>query len=340
MHKLIKEKQRNNFAFKFGKNLRIITNKSLDDVLLHLSDMDIDKIIKHFGEEESESIDTTIKELIGIKIKDKIRESKDLQSFLRVSKLKTFLKIGQFAEIISEKIKNDIIQSNLIYTPSKTQEALEEDGTDDALEKLWSYRLYHHNDDGFVRTGDLIKKAGEYDGVLYLVLTGSCDLHRFWKSTGSRINLVELLDISLHAEVIKNTTALVENVNSNYKRKISAVSSLTNGMGLKAISGKPLMMPYVPVPGEDKKKDFLLFPKNIHSSKLEMPSALTDKSVKKRNIPLRYEHCDYELVCAISDPFLAPLIGTVISDLFGWGVPDFSSVIQNTLGNKAKGVLT
>lgn len=335
---IITEAQERNFSFKFGKELRKITNQSLDDVLFHLSEMNIEKIIEHFGEEESEPIDSAVKELIGVKIKDKIAESNRFQEFLKKSKLRTLSKIGQFAEIISEKIKNDIIQAELPHVPEEAAgEAVEDPAL---LEKLWSYRLYHYTDDGFVRTGDLIRRSGEYDGRLYLVLTGPCDLHRFWKNTGHKLNVVELLDIEVHASEVKEITNFTSKINSDFRNKKfkNGISSLTNKESLRAISGKPIMVPYVPFKNENIKKDFLLFPKNISGVHLAKPTDLEAKQINERNIPLKYEHCDYELVCAISDPFLSPLVGTVISDLFGWGVPDFSKSISENLANKAKGI--
>ncbi len=341
LHSKISEKQDNNFSFKFGKELRKITNQSLDDVLLHLSEMDIEKIIKHFGENADEPVDTGMKEMIGVKIKDKVAESKNFQGFLKKAKLATYSKVGQFAETISEKIKNDIIKSQLPHDITGDSDGDGDGGDINLLEKLWSYRLYHHTDDGFVRPGDLIRKSGVYDGVLYLVLTGPCDLHRFWKNTGLRLNVVELLDVDVHKERIKQIAATTNNLNSDYRKKIASVSSLTNRSSLSMINGGPVFVPYVPFDEGASKKDFLLFPKSINNIQIDIPDALQDMPPKKRkDIPLKYDQFDYDLVCAVSDPFLSPLVGTVISDLFGWGVPDFSPDLHESLAKKAQGIFS
>lgn len=327
LHKLIQEKQDSNFSFKFGRQLRSIANKSLDDVLVHLSEMDIEKIIEHFGKESDGVIDTDVKELIGYKIKDKLTESKNLQDFLTAAKLMTLSAIGQFAEIISEKVKNDIISSDLSYDYRCNAGGSGEN--DDILHKFWCYRLYHMPSDNFVRTGDLIKKTNEGYEELYLVVTPLCHLARFWSKAFGQLNLVKLYDIHLKKDYIKSQAELVKKT-SDLKSAKSDIISISNP--LSKYGGNALYIPFIRI-GE-KYNDYILFPKEISCEKIELPDEkieLTDK--KARDGALTYDYINkYKRVATLSDPFITPIIGNILSALKGYGAPDYSMAIAKSLG--------
>lgn len=334
----IEENQRVNFASKFGKKLRRITNESLDDVLYRLSKMDIKKVVDFLGGSGgSEHVDNDIRELVGIKIKDKLKESSELRTALEKEGVSSE-KISELIDFISEKAKDDIISTDLSY-----EEPPRAGGGDEleVIESLWSYRMYHKPHDSLVRTGDLIKSNAD-DGKLYLVLTGPCSLNKFWSSTAGQLIVVELFDVELHKELIKSDNELLTDLaGQNFKSQSFKITSLTNAATLKSLAGSPIMIPCVPA--ETGYRNYVLFPQTFQSLRVDMPENIRNIEgngafAARKQKALEYDHFEYTRVCAVSDPFLAPLVGSIISGLFGWGVPDYPPALQKGLGQKVKGV--
>lgn len=334
LYEKIKRHQESNFAFKFGKKLRAITNKSLDDVLLHLSEMDIERIIEHFGKYGTEPIDNDLKEMIGGKIKDKLNESKDIKEALSEVKNMTFSAIVQFLEIISEKIKNEIISSDLEHSSLEKSASSEVDNT--VLQKLWAYRLYHHPNDDFVRTGDLVKLSDKGNDKIYLILTPLCDLERFWVKTYGCLNMVELFDVKEKKEYISGQVLLVKKLADIRKNiKITSISNPINALG-----GDVYYIPYLKI--EDDYCDYLLFPKKITYDQIEMPDVMRgDQVLKNRHVGLEYKMISkYKRIATISAPFLEPIIGGLFGSLRGYGTPDYSEKIKETLACNCKEIFS
>lgn len=95
------------------------------------------------------------------------------------------------------------------------------------------------------------------------------------------------------------------------------------------------MLPSVPI---DKNKiDLVLYSNNIHTIDFELPEDLPKDDVS--NKPLQYDEFErFKYIATVSEPFNTPLIGTVIENLFGWGVADYSEPYKITLANRLKGI--
>lgn len=329
----IEERYSNNFAFKFGHELRKVLNRSLDNVLLQLSSMNIEKVIACLGKPNGEPIDSDLKELIGVKIKDSIRESW-LSKFLFEARSLVHSKAVELLEFISEKTKNDIMEAALPHQRTQTNEENDEDTR--MMRSLWSYRLYHkpHNDDRFVRTGDIIKKNTDADyAELYLVITPLCQLEKFWGKTHGCLNLVKLYSVAQRKVLLKERGSLTKKGSS--LKNIGEISSISNSIDV--YGGSPLYVPYIPI--DTSLQDYLMFPKEISAESIEMPTAQKQlESIKDRDSFLSYEILPYERVISISEPFLSPVIEHIFSALKGYGAPDFASKLKTDLQKSYAGI--
>jgi len=343
---LISQKLDNNFSFKFGNKLRQAVNKSLDDVLLRLSAMDIEKVISCLGKEHTDPVDTDVKELIGERIKNNLIESNDILELLEDKKIDPEAAF-ELVAFIAEKTKNDIVSYELPHETREQTDGENEDVSAEIMEQLWSYRLYHspHENDEFVRTGDLIKRA-DSEGVeeLYLVVTPLCQLERFWSKTHGQLNLVKLYCFDKQKVHLKEQGMLTKNSSSvkgseRDANQGSIISSISNS--ITRYGGDPLSVPYVPI--ESELRNFLLFPKEISAEKIELPETQKVKeAVRERDTHLTYDILDgkFNRVVTISEPFLSPIIEHIFSSLKGYGAPDFPANLKISLAKSYQNVFT
>ena len=189
---IIKEKQLNNFAFKFSAELRSAVNQSLDGVLHRLAALDISKVIKILAEHDNDPVDADLKEMIGEKLKEKIKASEHFKRLVASGAIDEGAS-SEVLEVVAEVIKTDIASLELDHT-AEGQTALNDDDAK-IMEELWSYRLYHHPSDGVVRSGDIMVAEGGDFSELLLVLTPPCDLARFWKATDGCLAVLKLSEI-------------------------------------------------------------------------------------------------------------------------------------------------
>ena len=336
---VVLEKQESNFAFKFGNELRNITLKSINDVLCELSNMNFESVVKclisQHEDDDIDVVDSELKQIVGAKVKDMLKESPELQSLLESKGISTDA-INEFLELAAENIKNNISFADSFWPGARTPE---HPGTPLPFDKLWSYRLYYipRKEDKMVRTGDIIKDQSG-NSNLYFVLNGDCNLQRFWKDCGGQLVLVELVNIATNKETIKDYASKIATINSDFKGNFKTISSLTNGEKLKPIGGAPILLPYIPQ--NDSYNDFLLFPLRVSSFSIPEPSENDAPLAPKKlaNTPLSYETTQYERVCSVSEPFVGPLKWAILSQLYGWGSPDYPVELQQVLASKVKGI--
>lgn len=338
-----KEMQAQNFSFKFGRELRTVTNKSLDEIFRRLGDMDfgkvIDCLISQNSDDSSAVVDSELKGIISSKIKDTLKESPELHAFFERKEISAEIS-HELLELTSETIKNNITATcNFFDTQTFT---LEPPVGPLPFEELWSYRLYHipRIEDKKIRTGDLIRERGTNNDVLFFVLNGDCDLQRFWKKCGGVLVLVELLNISAMTPEIRMRSGSIASLNADFRNKITLISSFSNGNGSKAIAGAPICIPYVPLREDNIHADYLIYPLRISSHEVEVPSIGEIKLDAKKLavLSVAYEHTNFERICSINEPFAAPLKWSILSQLYGWGSPDYPAALQQNLKDKIKGI--
>lgn len=295
------------FSFMFGSNMRKILLNGIDKTLSKFSNMDINNVLKLLNCEQNEDLNNEIKQMIVNKVIDYIKTSNDVDDIIR--ELDSNIKIiNEVKNILSSKIEKDIISAILaIDTSNSTEEECDNDEAKTLMRELWSYRLYNNPTDNIVRTGDIIREKGSTNyNNLYLVITDNCSLTRFKNKTGGLLNTIELKPLNLF-----------------YKDEIQVnnISSLTNAHGFSGTNGKPIMLPYIKI--NNNYVDYVLFMQN-HKC-LSVAKA-------NKNDPLLYDsEFNYERVCSVSSEFIHPLIGTIISNLYGWGCDDYSIAVQDDL---------
>lgn len=295
------------FSFKFGSDMRKILLNGIDKTLSNFSSMDINNVLKLLNGEQNENLSKEIKRMIADKITSYIKMSKDVDDIIK--EFNSDIKIiNEIKNILSSKIESNIISAKLVIDNSSEIE--EESTSDEAkalMRELWAYRLYNNPTDNVVRTGDIIRKEGSANyNNLYLVITDNCSLTRFKNKTGGFLNTIELKPL-----------------NSFYKNEIQVnnISSLTNANGFSKTSGKPIMLPYIKI--DNNYVDYILFMQNHKCFSVTKAN---------KNEPLLYDNeFNYERVCSISSEFIHPLIGTIVSNLYGWGCDDYSTAVQDDL---------
>ena len=298
------------FSFKFGSDMRKILLNGIDKTLSTFSCMDLSNVLKLLNAEQSEDLNNEIKQMIANKVIDYIKTSKDVDDIIR--ELDSNIKItNEIKNILSSKIENDIISAILAMdTSSSTGEECNNDEAKTLMRELWSYRLYNNPTDNIVRTGDIIreKESTNYNS-LYLVITDNCSLARFKSKTSGLINTIKLKPL-----------------NSFYKGdvKVRKITSLTNTSGFSETNGRPIMLPYIKI--NNNFIDYMLFMQNHEC----LPVTKINK-----DDPLLYDNeFNYERVCSLSSEFIHPLIGTIVSNLYGWGCDDYSPAVQDDLKDR------
>lgn len=288
----IKEYDKTNFAFKFSKELRKLTHNTLESILIEFGKPDIDDITWLFGDED---------------------ESNNKK-----------LNVKDLSEIIVEKLRNVLISNNFgselttvlsSYTPKSSSEL---------VKKMWSYRLYYKPQDNIVRKGDIIKKAASDDETLYMIIASDCHLKKFWKKNFGYLIIIPVYKIQ------KNNKGLIDKLilnNPPSKLKLNKdVSSLTS---LKKFDG-PTIIPSIPVSAVAA-LDYILFPREIFSVQIPQPESVKETI---RKVALSYEYIsDYDgnNRVSMSEPFLTPLVEHILSNVSGFGVPDYPNQLKDEI---------
>lgn len=295
----IKEYEVSNFAFKFSKDLRSLTHKTLESILIEFGKPDIKEITWLFGDEDGS-------------------QNKNLN-------------VKNLSEMIVEKLRNELISSNFgseqptidhNYTPKATIEL---------VKTMWSYRLYYKPKDNIVRKGDIIKKKNGDRKTLFLVLSSDCHLKNFWSKNFGFLALVPLHEINkLNTDLLKKLD-LYKKKNDLKKLNLNP-SSLTN---FRPFEG-PTVIPSIPI--DDKYINFLLFPKEIFSYEILLPENKPDNYRKAELLYDYISEYEQHQRLTISEPFITPLVEHILYHISGYGVPDYPSTLQIEITENFKGI--
>ena len=306
----LNEMKEKNFSFYFGSSIRRIVANSIESILVKFADMNLKNVLSLLSHDRlDDELSLDMKDIISLKIAEHVKTSSEIRNILFQGGIEKDV-VEELIGMLEGKIKNSIISTKLPLPISQTSEEICDI---DVIRSLWSFMLYYKplDEDQIVRTGDIIAKKSSTDfSHLYLVITDDCSLSRFVKKTGGILNTVELTRITSEAD---------------NKIKIKGLTSLTNIAGLSGTNGRPLLLPYIPV--EDNK---------LHDYLLLMQKHFTIECKVKEGPSLIYDDIDYRRVCSISSPFLHPLIGTIITNLFGWGCSDYPTKVQEDIKNRCE----
>ncbi|TSA53832.1 MAG: hypothetical protein D4R45_05020, partial [Planctomycetaceae bacterium] len=291
--------KKNNFSFKFGKRIRQESQKSVDNILVNLGKIDIEKARKALNISGSNPRDLI--EFIG-------ERYKNLLLSINFSEL----------ELESEEFADE-------QAATEERESQKDDVQAD-FRDLWKHRLYFDSKDKVVRKGDIIKWDSDY----YLVLTPDCDLSYFWNKTLGHLNIVPLLDTNEDKEIIKGSFSLTKSINSGFRKKIN-ITSLSNALSL---AGSPLFLPFInetnfflfPKMISSKKIEM---PTEISSKEIQ----------ERAKVPLTIDMMrNATKITTLSEPFLTAVVEHIFAELKGYGSPDYNEDMMNELTKNAKGV--
>lgn len=189
--------------------------------------------------------------------------------------------------------------------------------------KVWSYRLYFHQETGdeLVRRGDIVEREGSF----LLVLSADCDLGKLWTKNLGIVNAVSLHELDAANASLKEWLTLVVKPEKLSKK----ISSLLGQVG--DLAEGPFVLPFVPL--EKGLSNFIAIPKDLISTRIPTPPTWIEFTHnEKKYHPMKYSYwTGADRICTISEPFLTPVIQHVLNTLGGNGVPDYPEHMRDIL---------
>lgn len=223
---------------------------------------------------------------------------------------------NEYLEIILEKFK-----SVLLDGASNASITVDHESHDETmLRKIYNFRMYQPQSDDVIRKGDIVKKTTDPD-KLFLVFSSDCHMNEFWRKNLGHLALIPIYRIS--------NSVLKDRLNRFQKDKLDAykITSVTNSASIPAIS----VLPGVFCEEKDgivEYFDGVLSPKEIESVYIDAPKDKSGRALK--NVFVKYS--DWENVNAkrikLVEPFLSGINSYILSQITGWGVPDYSESLQ------------
>ena len=230
-----------------------------------------------------------------------------------------------FVDFLAERFRTSIAAPNVYSLVEEIPPPATDAPVLDAsmAAKVWSYRLYFHQDTGdeLVRRGDIVKK----DGAFLLVLSADCDLGRLWTKNLGIVNAVSLHELNQANVTLKEWLTLCVKP----EKLVQKIGSLLGRVG--ELSDGPFVLPFVPL--NRVLTNFIAIPKDLISTRIPTPAAwATFSTDKKRYDSMKYTYWNgAERICTISEPFLTPVIQHVLNTLGGNGVPDYPEHMKEIL---------
>ena len=221
-----------------------------------------------------------------------------------------------FIDIFLEKLKYELTSIGLddfeLKTPKENIEDINK------IRELWHYRMYHKTGDDIIRKGDVLKKDEEY----FIVLSSDCHLDEFWNKNLGYLILLKLHKIDKSNEEFKKRLNYRKNSNLNdYK-----LSSLVNPSPIEFLTVLPSLVNI-----NSTYFDYALNPKELSSLEINLPE---DKNVKQK---LLINHIDgYKKYISISEPFISALFLFISQKFSGYGLPDFSEKLMQSVTDNIK----
>jgi hypothetical protein len=245
--------------------------------------------------------------------------------------VKNLLLVGEggkkdLVDFLAERFRTSLAGPNVYDLVDEIPEAAANAAPADAslVAKIWSYRLYFHQETGddLVRRGDIVQVKDK----LLLVMSADCDLGYFWKKNLGIINAVALHELSQTNATLKELLTLCVKPEALSK---PAISSLLGQVG--ELSEGPFVLPFVPLDGE--LKNFIAIPKDLDSIRISTPAPwATFTHRQKKTHPMKYAYWpDAKRICTVSEPFLTPVIQHVLATMGGIGVPDYPEHMKDIL---------
>lgn len=291
-----------NFSFRFSKELRNHLKISAENILVEFGKLDINAFVYLLGS--------------------------------RNEKGNYNLNTQELSEIVTERIRAKLTEMEFGVELPETNGGWQMPEDNLLPNKVWSYRLYNKPKDDVVRKGDMYYINSDIS-KLYFVLSSDCHLNNFWSKNYGYISLVPLYLIAESNTELKSKLEYYKDI-KNIRGQIK-VSSLTE---LSGLSQGPTIIPCVEWDGVYN--DYLLFPRELFSKKIEIPSEGENNKNDYRKKPLKYSHfTDHNTIKRVKlvEPFTTSLVEHIRYNLTSYGVPDYPTLLADSIKNSFNDML-
>jgi hypothetical protein len=318
-----KQKYEENFAFRFGRSLRLSTGSAIEEILVGLGKGSIDFVLTLLNDEVTQ--ETDIKQLISQQVGCFLSGDKSLVEELTASGLVDEKNAQALIELIRGRVESHICSVNCEFPTTEDRP----DGDKSFPKEFWASRLYYKPSDSVVRQADIVKNQEE--NKFYLVSTPNCQLRALWDKCFGYINLIPAIDVYSKRNFLKELFSLTRN-----PQKVNKVfqefrqDSITE-QKLNNLPEGPVLLPFVPINGADNY--FFLLPQAIHSFKI--PAAPIDSNQDpgtRKNRFVTYDAWEgFKHVATISEPFASAIIGHCIRSISRHGTPNYPGIIKDEI---------
>lgn len=228
-------------------------------------------------------------------------------------------------DFLGEKYKFHL--TDLDYSSLVTGVQNNDENDTELTKRIWNYRLYLKIDnslDLIVRKGDIVEKGGE----LFLIITADCELARFWHKNFGHLNVIPLHLISKgNEDLIKKITLTRSpgDISFNTTSFVNQINPFPNGA---------FILPFIKI--KEEYQNCMCFPKEIENWQIQNPE-ISKKQLGNTHLSYsNIENCTR--ICAISEPFLTPLISHLLNSIYGYGVQDYPPSVNKIISTQAKAI--
>jgi hypothetical protein len=219
--------------------------------------------------------------------------------------IKKEFSMNNFLDFIAQHIVNEVSIQLPASIDLKNSKDSENKGNEPNIHGIWNHRLYSPAGE-IVKTGMILKKKEGNHDELYMVMTRECDLACFFKGNIAQKTNGILLIIELEKSELPK------------KERIHSLTDFKDGAyWLLCIKINEDFYHYKCNP---RRLCLLKLEKNKNEGDEDKTSPLTSEDIK-----------NYEPICILNQPFLSNLIMSVFNYNMGYGVPNYTTALTDSL---------
>ncbi|TKJ35815.1 MAG: hypothetical protein CEE38_14525 [Planctomycetes bacterium B3_Pla] len=320
---IAQQKYEENFAFRFGRALRLSTGNAIEEILVGLGKGSIDFVLTLLNDEATQ--ETDVKQLISQQVGAYLSGDSGLIEELRTRGLVEDKNAQALIELIRGRVESHI--SSLNFGFPMTEERA--DGDTSFPKEFWSNRLYYKPSDCVVRQADIVKN--QEGNKFYLVFTPNCQLRALWDKCFGYISLIPAIDVSGDHSFLKDLFSLTRNPQRVNKIFQEFNQHSITEQNTRYLPKEPILLPFVDIDGTHNY--FLLLPQAILS--MEIPASTIDPEDDpgiRKNHFVTYDAWEgFERIATISEPFASSIVDHCTKSISGHGTPNYPKVIKDEI---------
>ena len=322
--RLLEDAQRaygNNFAFRFGRTLRLSTGEAIEDILVRLGKGNMDFVLALLNDEATQ--ETDIKQFVSQQVGAFLSGNGDLLEELKTKGLVEDKNAQALIELIRGRIESHISSLNFEFPEVEGQT----EGGDSFSKEFWSNRLYYKPSDNIVRKADIVFCSE--DQQYYLVISADCDLNRLWSKNFGYINMVPAFNMSTAKDEIIGLLTITKDQDKAQEVFTNFHQGSVTGLMNQMVEG-PIVLPFLGHQGNHQY--LMLFPKGIKSFQV-IPTGFQELEANiRKNKAITYDEWDnFERVSTIFEPFASAIIQHCLKSISGYGTPDYPKIIKSLM---------